>query len=226
MSQYDPNNPAAQFDPTDPLLAEPPRVSKLAVAALVCSFIFCCPVTSLLGLLLGAGGTVSVATSYGARRGMWMALLAMVVSIASLGGQGLLGNTFYEVFRLFVGLPQDFLASVENGDFTAARQFLTSPLDQNVTDEQLETFRQSLADRYGSCTGWQPLSNSGSGQTVDLSVKLMFTNGTRDASVTIEVVQGSTGTSRGSWPFYITPYISEILIEDPDLGDLVFPPKQ
>lgn len=226
MSQFDPNNPAAQFDPTDPLLAGPPRVSKLAVAALVCSFIFCCPLTSILGLLLGAGGVVSVATSYGARRGMWMALLAIVVSIASLGGQGWVGYTVYEKFiEPLMRLPQEFLATVENGDFNAARQLMTSPLDQNVTDEQIEVFRQSLADRYGSCTGWQILEllgNSGSGQTLDLSGQFTFTKGVRDARVAIDVVQTAPGTRGSSRMFYI----SEIIIEDPDLGDLVFPPKQ
>ena len=45
------------FDPTAGLHDEP-RWSKLSIASLVSSLIFCCPVTTLLGVVLGAAGAV------------------------------------------------------------------------------------------------------------------------------------------------------------------------
>lgn len=222
MSQVD----AGAFNPYD-AGGEPPKTSLLAVSGFVSSLIFCCPLTSLVGLLLGVGGLVSVSSSNGRRKGTGLAAAAIIISIVSMAGQIWFAQKLVPYFQgvgrivvLSMVGPQPLISDLQLGDIESARTYLYPPLDEVITDGQLQYFADQITERYGAVQEWvpqqySPQTTSGTGeQTINLTSQLNFANQTCRASIQISFFQGPNGMIEQSG-------ISQITIEDKDLGDLV-----
>ncbi len=225
MSQFD----AGGMDPYRDHAGEPPRTSLLAVSGFVCSVIICCPLTSLLGLLMGVGGLVSVSSSNGRRKGTGLAAAAIIISILSLAGQALFiqwvrpyAQEYWKMAMLVAQGPMEFISDVQIGDFASARAHLYPPVEVQVSDAQLQAFADEVTARYGSVqqgiqssTG-QPPGGSGVGeQSMDVRSQLVFSKKTLDTTMTVKMLVGPNGRLEQVG-------ISRIVLHDPDLGDLVF----
>ncbi|GEM_PF-2618924 len=223
MSQYD----AGGFNPYQEQLAEPPRTSLLAVSGFVSSVIFCCPLTSLIGLLLGVGGLVSVSASNGRRKGTGLAAAAVVISLLSLVGQAVVvqrmmpyAREYWRVMMLMTVGPQPLISDLEIGDYASARSHLYPPFEAQITDGQLKYFADEVADRYGSVQQWlqsssspPPGGSSAGEQTFDVTSQLVFSKKTVSVTVAVKVLIGTSGQIDQSG-------LAKIVIHDSDLGDL------
>jgi len=223
MSQYD----AGIYDPASHSGGEPPRTSLLCVSALVSSVIFCCPLTSLLGLLLGIAGMVSVSSSNGRRKGTGLAFAAIVIAILSLIGQAAAVKVFAPYLRnwartgIFLATgPTPFLKDLQVGDLVSARTYLHPDADAAISDAQLQGFADEITKRYGNVIEWVPAPNppfnpSGPGEaTFSIPGQLRFTNATCSATMDLTVYINTTGNPEVSG-------ISKLVIQDTTLGDLV-----
>ncbi|MCC6906533.1 MAG: hypothetical protein IT430_01200 [Phycisphaerales bacterium] len=226
MSQFD----AGGMDPYRDHGGEPPRTSLLAVSGFVCSVIICCPLTSLLGLLMGVGGLLSVSSSNGRRKGTGLAAAAIIISILSLAGQALLmqwvrpyAQEYWKMFTLVAQGPKEFISDVQIGDFASARTHLYAPVETQVSDAQLQAFADEVTARYGSVQQGiqssstnQPIGGSGVGeQSMDVRSQLVFSKKTLDTTMTIKLLVGPNGRLEQVG-------IARIVLHDPDLGDLIF----
>lgn len=223
MSQY----PAGPYDAYAPSGGEPPRTSLLCVSALVSSVIFCCPLTSLLGLLLGIGGVVSVSGSNGRRKGSGLAIAAIFISILSLIGQAFALRAaapyIRDYKRVFVFLatgPAPLVEDLQIGDFTSARTWLHPDFDSAVTDAQLKQFADEITSRYGSAIEWIPPANppfnpSAPGEaTFSIPGQIRFDKATCTATMDLRVYLNAIGNFEVSG-------ISRLVIHDTERGDLV-----
>ena len=99
MSQFS-APPADQY--SDPY-AEPPKTSAMAVWSLVCSLIFCCPVTTVLGVLLGVGAVATIGSNPN-KKGKGMAftgiLLGLVFSAVQVWAYGKFYNIMMDTWTL------------------------------------------------------------------------------------------------------------------------------
>ncbi len=225
MSQY-----PAGYDPAYPSGAEPARTSLLCVSALVSSAIFCCPLTSVLGILLGIGGMISVSSSNGRRKGTGLAFAAILVGILSIIAQVAVGRMFWPQFRSWVesGMlvasgPVDFMSDLELGDYQSARSSLYPAVEVQITDGQLRHFKEQVQARYGSFQEWKPpvgqgFQFTGAGEWPQVfRGTIEFSNGPQQATIelTLKVSQTIVIEEAG---------ISRITIHDAAQGDLTLDP--
>lgn len=71
-----------------------PKTHSLAVIALVCSLVLCCPITSLLGVIFGWFSMRAIDASEGRLRGRKLAIWAIIVGLVMLPIQFLLLDRF------------------------------------------------------------------------------------------------------------------------------------
>ena len=69
---------------SDPNLKAVSKLHPMAVLALICSCVFCCPFAPLAGVILGFFSWRGIAASQGRLRGRSLALLAMIVGLIML----------------------------------------------------------------------------------------------------------------------------------------------
>ena len=66
--------------PLEPGYGEPSRTSGLAISSLVCSLIFCCPLTTIIGPILGLIAFVSIGSKPNLR-GKGLALTGIILGV-------------------------------------------------------------------------------------------------------------------------------------------------
>jgi hypothetical protein len=200
--------------------AAPPRTSGIAVASLVSSLIFCCPITTILGVLLGLVALVSIGGNP-ARKGKGLAIAGIVLGIIFTAGQAYFANTAWKAYGIFRDAPGEALRPGFAGDYAAMRRNF-GPAGEQATDAEAQAFVEELRARYGSVQrseldfqayrGMQPQP----GQTVvELPWALVFDQERVMANLTMDQSQQS-GDDR--------IIFSRIEVIDPDRGNLVFPP--
>jgi len=127
------------------------QVSTLAVSALICSLIICCPILSLLGVLLGVIALVRL-KSLTHLKGKGLAWSGIVIGVVS--------TVIWVVVSMYAGkMFTDFMAqtstvsteTIDAGyadDYQTFRSHLDSSIS-NITDEEINTFIGELESRYG-----------------------------------------------------------------------------
>lgn len=201
----------------------PRRVSKLAITSLVLSIIFCCPLTTIAGIVTGA---IAVFATIRDRTlsGRWIAVLAIVIASLATIGQVVVGVQGYNtVFVPIFSGPQTALLAGDRGDFTAFQQcFLSTAADGN-NSENADTFVSELKARYGAFqsaaldTTTGPAQAPASGQDFVGDYQLDFANGRMRATCAIELASATGGLSMK---------LRSAVIHDADKGDLRYPPVQ
>jgi hypothetical protein len=128
---------------------QPQERSWLATAALVCSLIICCPITTIIGPILGL---ISLFTLKG-RSGKGFALTAIIV--------GLISTVIWIAIGVFAeGMATRFLERTGevtsttiqagyDGDYVSFRHGLTRS-STDVSDEEIASFIEELQRRYGT----------------------------------------------------------------------------
>ena len=197
------------------------KTSGLAIASLVCSLIFCCPLTTLLGPLLGLGAIVSISMNP-ARKGKGLALTAILLGIIFTVGQGFCARFAWDKFYrvMFTG-PNSALYAGFAGDAAGFRNDFTGA-GATASDEEVVAFINELRNRYGEFTSaWISPDSSypGFGQKQStMTYRLTFTSGVIDCDAEVvleEVPAGPPSFKLGS-----------LVVHDPDLGDLTYPASE
>ncbi len=198
----------------------PKERSGLATAALICSLIICCPITTIVGPILGV---ISLLTLKG-RSGKGFAWTAIIV--------GLISTILWVAAGLFFGgmavrfieqageVTTTTIEAGYDGNYTLLREGLARS-SVTVSDEEIASFIEQLQSRYGKFDSavmnmeeqdqtLKPTSNE-----APLPISLVFETTDVPADVLMEVIPG------GGFDFELK--IGCIRINDSKNGDLVFP---
>jgi hypothetical protein len=202
------------------------KTSGLAVASLICGLIFFCPITTIIAPLLGLAAIVSIGSNP-ARKGKGLALVGIVCGILFTAGWGYFGYQGVQLFSKYGAMvmsgPNDALKAGFAGDTVAFKASFHGP-GATVPDDQALAFIQVLRSRYGefvSCaldrTAGQP-NQPPPGQTqMAMPYVFQFSNGTVKGQAELVFADPNTGQ--------LLQHFGWIEINDPDLGDLRYPPE-
>ena len=194
------------------------KTSGLAVTSLIFSLIVCCPLTTILGPLLGLGALVQIGRNP-ALKGRGLAFAAIIMGIAFSVAQGFGGYTMYKNFiePMYVG-PRDALTSGFAGDIAGFKGHFYGS-GATASDEQATAFIEQLRQRYGKFVSSElnPQTQPQGGPAMEFDYFLSFETTTVDAEAQIIYADETTGV----WP----KALGYITIFDPDLGDLTYPPS-
>ncbi len=220
MSQFTP--PPDQ--PFPAAYGQPAKTSGLAITSLVSSLIFCCPVTTLLGIVLGLAAFFTIGSNP-AKKGKGLAITAIVLGVVFTGGQYFAGKwayaNFYEI--VLIG-PRDALSAGMGGDVAAFKGWFHGP-GATATDAEARAFLEELNQRYGGFVSAkfdqqaaQGVKQPAPGQAnVPFPYVLTFQNATVNSETEIIFADPSAG------PGFLKK-LGYIKIFDPDRGDLEYPP--
>lgn len=217
MSYY-PAAPSEFDDSTAPA----PRISGLAIAALVCAGLFCIPGLSLIGVILGL---VAIVTMIGRShlRGRGIAIAAIVLGLAVSIGWGIGGYKLYGITREMITMvrdvPQETLRAGFSGDMPAFRQRLWGPASE-VSDADAAAFFAEATSRYGEFVKISPdeqqqIQPKPGDVRLEFRYNAEFTNTTVTAMIEFMIVDEKTQ----EWVKKITA----IEFLDRERGNLRFP---
>jgi hypothetical protein len=220
MTQFESNPYAANYQPQPPAGAARPT-SGLAITSLVLSLIFCCPLTTLLGLILG---TVAIASTgpRAPKKGRGLGIAAVIISLIFTAGQAAFIVWAMDIYSKMMNAPQVVLQAGFAGDWNAFRSNLHPVTGRTFTDQQAAAFIEELRARYGefqsSRMNEQAMQgrNSGGRPDMDIPYLVVFDSGQLDAEAQFIFADQNTGQ--------FVFKIGSITIKDPAQGDITFPP--
>ncbi len=196
------------------------KTSGLAIGSLVCSLIVCCPITTVIGPLLGIAALVKIGGNP-ALKGRGIALAAIVMGIAFTLAQVIGGYRFWETFGVPVMKgPRDALTAGFVGDLAGFKDAFYGA-GANATDAEAQAFIDELRDRYGEFTGSRLDQRGGAAQpaygqpSAPFPYLLSFDRDTVAAEA--EIIFFDEGTGK----MVMKP--ASLTVFDPDLGDLTYP---
>ncbi len=192
------------------------KTSGLAVASLVCSLILCCPLTTIVGPLLGVGALLQIGGNP-ALKGRRIALAAIALGIAFTLGQAWTCSWLYGLVAPVMEGPTTALTAGFSGDLVAFRSEF-DPTAAKATDAQITEFIEELRRRYGE---YDSCEFHGSNQPPQLGASrtpFLYELQFADKSVEAEAVYAFGDETTG----FVLKWVS-ITVFDPDLGDLTFP---
>lgn len=203
--------------------SQPRTVSRLAITSLVLSLIFCCPLTTIAGIVTGAIAVVFTTTNR-TLSGRWIAILAIIISIAGTAMQ--IGVTYQGYNTVLVPIltgPQSALKDGDGGDVSAFQSHFALTAAEGNTQEDAKSFLDEVKDRYGAFTGASldqgsaPNKMPSATQAFAGEYQLDFANGKMRATCAIEIAD-TKGT--------LSMKLKSLLIRDAKLGDLSFPDSE
>ena len=191
---------------TDPASSMPPRprVHPMAVLALVCSCVFCCPFAPLAGVILGFFSWRGIAASEGRLRGRSIALLAVLVGLVMLPLQ------YYVSSRIETsqsalkkeGLEQAFVILFDTSAperALALEGVLGAHEGRRPSSDDVDRFVLEVTKEYGAFRGVSLLNSSPSTSSTlfqldqECALYLTFENGTTTGAARCSML--STGWS-------------------------------
>jgi hypothetical protein len=196
--------------------------SGLATVSLICSLIVCCPIVTLIGVILGIVALVQMRGKQIAGRGLALAgiIIGIVTTVLISLGIAFLVNAAMEVLDQTPKLVTTAIQSGIQGDMEAFRAEFTYDAAA-ANDEEVTSFIATLTSRYGkfdeavvdiaAIQGGNESSNA----QAEIPLQLVFETQTISSTVVIDIAQGEE-----SW---IDIKIQCLLIHDSDNGDLAFP---
>lgn len=225
MSQY--QQPPEYQDQYAGMGDVPTKTSGLAVGALICSLIFCCPVTTLLGVLLGLIALVTIGKDP-TKKGRGLAWTAIILGVIfTLLTVALLWWSVANFSLIQRQGPQDALAGASAGDYAAFREAMVGD-SATATDEQIKAFIDELESRYGAFVSCQmddqrfnterPSIEEMMKPNPEYPYTLRFENETVDALIQVTPMDPNTGEFQWRNKFGV------ITVFDPDRGNITFPP--
>jgi hypothetical protein len=202
----------------------PPRTSGLAIVALISSLVFCCPVTTLLGPVLGLIALVTIKPERNERgKGLAIAaiLIGVVLTILWIYSIVLVAGVFRDYLEYMQETPQHVIERGYAGDYDAFRsEFLGS--GARASDAEIQQFLTELTSRYGQFVSiemhedaLEHMDQRAGQPTLTVPFTIEFTNATREAEIEFYIADPDTGG--------LTKAIRSIVIFDQQLGDIEFP---
>jgi hypothetical protein len=197
-------------------------VSRLAVAGLIIAAIPLCPLTSLLGALLGIFALRGIRLSGGRLSGQGFALAAVVIGLTfAFIWMAVLDHFAQQQREIQEAMMVDAVAAVmrvpENNDPARALQAWSTAAPDRPSGEEIARFAAEAADRYGRFDRFASMSISRSGSilrpVVEMAGVFHFADETLFGSASFETVVS---------PGRLTPVfrLTGLLIEDRGRGDL------
>jgi hypothetical protein len=216
MSQF----PGAYTDPYAVSPSQPPKTSGLAITSLVLSLILCCPVTTILGALLGAVALVTI-SAHTARRGKGLAAAAIIIGALATLGWGWLGYQLYTGWKQMQAAPTETLQAGLDGDIAKFKAgFGTVGLA--ATDVEAQAFLEQVRARYGRINRSEVdiaaigrMKQSPGQAAVPLQYRLVFEKATMNAELQFDPQNQPRKDRR--------LVFDSITISDPAQGNLTFP---
>ena len=203
---------------------EQPQRSGLATAALICSLIICCPLTTIVGPILGIISLFSLRDKpQVAGRGFaWTAIIIGIISSIIWVFIGIfLGKMAVQFIEKTAEVTTATIQAGYDSDFEVFRNGLARNAIQ-VTDEEIISFIDEIKLRYGKFDSAMMNLEGSPSESFDsktneslIPVRLIFETTAVYADIMLEVVPESQ--------FDITLHIVCIRIYDSKDGDIVFP---
>ncbi len=195
------------------------KTSGLAVGSLVCSLILCCPITTIVGPLLGVGALLQIGGNP-ALKGRRIALAAILLGVVFTLGQAWFWYWSITTFvRPYMTGPAAALTAGFSGDLAAFKSEFEGAAAK-ATDAQITEFIDQLRGRYGEFVSCRFDADNAPPPTfgdprVPFRYRLTFTD---KSPVEAEAVFAFADETTG----FVLKWVS-ITVFDPDLGDLTFP---
>jgi len=203
---------------------EPARTSGLAIGSLVCSLIFFCPITTIIGPILGV---IALATMGGdpPRKGKGLAAIGIILGVVFTAGQFYFGSKAYQFMAGYISFvmegPDEALSAGMDGDIVAFKASFHGP-GATASDEEARAFMDALRERYGDFgsaafdqqSGQPPMGQPGQA-AMPFPYIIEFSSGRVDAEVELVFADESTGE--------VFKKLGYITVFDEELGDLTYP---
>lgn len=204
------------------------KTSGLAISSLVCSLILCCPLTTLIGPLLGLVAIFTIGSNP-ARKGKGIAIAGIIIGIiaTSVWGSSIVW------FQNNINKPiNEGPIAVMTAGFAGDKQAFRMGLMGDAaigTDEEIQEFIDGLHDRYGKFISSEMdiIELSSNPPTIEEMMEivkvypyvLQFENATVKARIEFSTNDPLTGKFLWGTKF------GRILILDENLGDISYPSK-
>jgi len=197
----------------------PPPVSKASVASLVLSLVFCCPLTSLAGIVTGL---IALFGSGQRVTGKWLAVLGILLGVAGLSLQGAASVFgFNAVIKPILDGPQTAIIAGQAGDITAFRDsFIPISDAKGGSEAAASAFIQELTNRYGTLKSAAldqnsaPTTPKSDTRVFESEYLLDFNKGRMRARCSMEIAD-----SKGQ----LTMKLIAVEITDSQYGNLAYP---
>ncbi len=199
------------------------KTSGLAITSLVCSLIICCPITTIIGPILGLVALVTIGSNP-QKKGKGIAIVAVLIGLIVTLVWAVVGYQFYgKIIKPFMETmmtgPDSALTAGYAGD-TAGFKAKFYGDGAIAPDEEAAAFIESLRERYGEFQLVVPDETAqmqpAYGEPIfPMAYLATFDNGTVDAEVTIIIVDEVTGQ--------LVMKLGTFTIFDSELGDLQYP---
>jgi hypothetical protein len=202
---------------------EIPRMSGLAIAALVCALIFCIPILPPIGVILGL---IALVTMVGKShlRGRGMAIAAIVLGLAFSIGWGIFAwfsiNIGSKVVTLMRDTPSQAMQAGLAGDVKLFQSNFHGA-GATLPEADAQAFLDEVKSRFGTLNALEfdektPVRPQPGQPTVDAPYTAKFSSGDVKANVELVIMDAKTGT--------FIYKIGSIEFVDPQRGNLRFPP--
>ena len=202
-------------------ISDKPRCG-MATASLICSLILCCPIVTLVGVILGIVALMRIRGSAMSGRGLAWAGIIIGILTTTL-------TTLFMIIAVNVGLgvleqtPESVTTAIKAGITGDIEKFRMEFTHEAVaaSDDEITSFLETISTRYGVFdkavidmatmqVGQQP-----SGDEPELPIQLVFETKTISAIAVFTIAKGTDSL--------IDVQIQCLLIRDPENGDVAFP---
>ena len=206
---------------------EPPRTSGLAISSLVCSLIFCCPLTTIIGPILGLIAFVTIGSNPN-RKGKGLAITGIILGVVLTSGWVFFGSKVWAFGVRFYDLmesgPKTALVAGSSGDLPGLKEAFYGA-GASASDDEAQLFLDELNKRYGAFADSRMDESAGAitptpGQT---SLVWPYIIDFDNATVSADVELIFADPTNNSDPIVFK--IGSIVIHDDDLGALRYPPS-
>jgi hypothetical protein len=196
----------------------------MATASLICSLILCCPIVTLVGVILGVVALLKIRGSAMSGRGLAWAGIIIGILTTTL-------TTLFMIIALILTLsvleqtPESVTTAIKagiTGDIEKFRMEFTHDAIA-ASDDEITIFLETISTRYGVFdeavidtatmqAGQQP--STGEGEK-ELAIQLVFETKTISAIAVFTFAKGTDSL--------FDVQIQCLLIRDPENGDIAFP---
>ncbi|MBC8200524.1 MAG: DUF4190 domain-containing protein [Planctomycetes bacterium] len=204
--------------------ANGPQRSGLATAALIASLIICCPVTTIIGPILGIISLVSMrGKPHVSGKGFaWTAIIVGVIATVIWAFAGMfIGKMAVQFIEKSGEVTTLTIQAGYDGDYETFRDGLARNAAE-VSDEEIKTFIDELKTRYGkfdsaslNMEGDAGAQGASGPNTAATPIRFLFESTDVIGEVVFEVIPGED--------FEINLYIHSFKIIDAKDGNILFP---
>ncbi len=203
-------------------LDTPRHLSRMAVASLVLSIVFCCPVTTIAGIVTGSIAIVMTMRDR-TLSGRWMAITAICIGLTATAIQAMVIAKGYQIVMVPVLTgPESAIKSGEAGNIELFQAGFVPKNSANNSPDNARLFLAELKSRYGALSnaaldqGSAPNQMAPSGRDFVGDYMLDFANGRIRTTCSIEIFDPA-----GS----LSVRMTQLVVHDAERGDLTYPPS-